>query len=362
MIALGSTEHLECIKTTPVDEDGVLCLTLAHNEAHIMTQFLGHYRSLGVNQFVIVDDHSTDRTSELLQQQNDVTIYRPKPGSSYKRDKIAWRCDLLDQLADGRWVLLPDIDEHLVYPSMDKCNIDQLIEHLENEQAEALFTVMVDMYADKPFKDHNFDGGELIDTFPYFDAPSDPTRGYRLLPPAGRFLKRFPTPPICAYGGVRDRVFYGENHSSTVLGDFLLRKFAHINRPLSPNFWQKIANAITRRLTKNRFAADPFSMTKIGLAKWQKNMKLPGGPHAISKSLKLSATTGAFLHFNFTKGAEGYKYIASRGQHVGGGMVYQRILDQMESSEFSPLFEGSTRYSGPETLIECGLIRNGFGY
>lgn len=359
MMTPDDTEHLICARPVLIDEDSVLCLALAHNEVHIILQFLEHYRSLGVTQFIIVDDHSTDGTAELLAEQEDVTIYNPKPGSSYKKDKIAWRCDLLDQMADQRWVLLPDIDEHLVFPSMEKRDIHSLISHLEKEDARALFTVMVDMYADKPLKDHVFDGGRLLDVFPFFDAPSDPTVGYRLMPPAKRFLKRFPTPPICAYGGLRDRMFYSENNSSSFIGDFLLRNFANMDRPLDPNFWQKITNSITRRVTKHRFAADPFSMTKIGMIKWEKGLKLPGGPHAVSKKLKLSHTTAVFLHFKFTNGVKGIVYVAERKQHAGDSAIYQKILAQVDLFDLSPFYEGSIRYTGPKSFIDCGMIRTG---
>ncbi len=354
-----ATEHLICEKRASSDSSGMLCLALAHNEVHILPQFLNHHRSIGVKHFVIVDDHSTDSTGKFLTKQNDVTVYKPVSGSSYKKDKVAWRCDLLDQIADQCWVLLPDIDEHFVYPFMDVCNVDSLIEQIESEGAQALFTVMVDMYADKPLKDHIFKGENLIEAFPIFDCPSNPARGYRLLPPARRFLKRYPTPPICAYGGVRDRLFFCDNQSSTFLSTWLLQKFAHFGRPLTPGFYQKIANSITRKLSIKRFGSNPFSMTKIGLVKWEKGMRLPGGPHALSRKLKLSSATGAFLHFTFTNGIDGIKYVVQRGQHAGGSVIYEKILEKIDLFELSPFCDISRRFTGPDSLIDCGLIRVG---
>ncbi len=354
-----STEHLICEKRSSPDSSGMLCFALCHNEAHILLQFLEHYRSIGVKQFIIVDDHSTDKTSEILAGQDDVTVYKPKSGSSYSKDKISWRCDLLDKIADQQWVLLPDVDEHLVYPNMENRDIQVFAGQLEAEGAHALFTVMVDMYADEPLKDHRFSGGNLKEAFPFFDSPSDPAFSYRLLPPAKRFLKRFPTPPICAYGGVRERLFFSESHSTSIIAAWLLRKFAHFNRPLNPNFFQSIENSVTRQLTKKRFGANPFSMTKIGLVKWEKGMKLPGGPHAVSRRLKLAATTGAFLHFNFTNGISGVEYVVKRGQHAGGSVIYKKILDKPDLFEMSPYCDISRRFTGPNSFIDCGLLRVG---
>jgi glycosyltransferase involved in cell wall biosynthesis len=355
----NNTEHLVCEKHGSVDSTGMFCVALSHNEAHILLQFLEHHRSIGIKNFIVVNDNSTDETAEILDKQTDVTVYKPKIGSSYKRDKIAWRCDLLDLIADQNWVLLPDIDEHFIYPNMDRCDVDCFADQIESEGAEALFTIMVDMYADKPLKEHNFDSGNLIEAFPYFDNPSDPQSGYRLLPPAKRFLKNFPTPPVCAYGGVRDRIFISKKYSFSFIHNWALHKFAHIRSSLTPKFFQKLTNSLTRRITKKHFGPEPFSMTKLGLVKWQKGMRFSGGPHAVSKKLILSQATGAFLHYKFTKGIEGIEYVAKRGQHDGDSVLYKRILNQLDLFDQSPLCEKSLRFTGAESLIDCGLVRAG---
>ena len=331
----------------------------AHNEDNIILQFLSHYRSMGVRDFIIIDDHSTDNTQNILKAQNDVTIYTPKPGSTYKEDKIAWRCDLLDSVADQSWVLLPDIDEHLIFPDMERTDIQSFANQIESYGAQALFTTMVDMYADKPLYEHKFPGGNLIDVFPYFDDPSHSSSGYRLLPPAKRFLKRFPTPPVCAYGGVRDRMFFNEVQTSSFLSNWALRTFAHLGGTLDPGFADNLKNAFARQVSKKQFGPDPLSMTKLGLLKWQKGMKFSGGPHAVSKKLNLAKSTGAFLHFKFTKGSEGIKYVANRGQHAGASVLYQKILRQIDQFDQSPFSECSIAFSGPKSLIDCQLIRDG---
>ena len=354
-----STRHLQCKKRASVSDDGILCLALAHNEIKILNQFFEHYRAIGIKNFIIVDDRSEDGTSEVLAQQDDVTIYVPKQGSTYRQDKIAWRCDLLDEVAANKWVLLADIDEHLVYPKMCEMDIGEFSQQLEQEGSEALFAVMVDMYADKPLKEHKFEGGNLHVAFPYFDCPKDPVIDYRLLPPAKRFRKRFPTPPVSAYGGARDRMFFAGQFSKIPFGDWWLRKFANFNRPLKPDLIQRLANLITRTLCKRRFGPAPLSVTKISLIKWQHGMKLPGGPHAVSKKLELSNATSVFMHFCFIDGIRGFEYVAKRGQHAGGSMIYHSILDKIDAFELSPMCLTSRRYSGPQSLIDCGLMRVG---
>ena len=56
----SSTQHLICEKISPAQDDGISCLALAHNEDNIIVQFLNHYRAMGVRNFIIIDDHSTE--------------------------------------------------------------------------------------------------------------------------------------------------------------------------------------------------------------------------------------------------------------------------------------------------------------
>ena len=56
---------LEETRTAP-DSGGMPLVALAHNEANLIAPFLAHYRAMGPVHFVIVDDHSTDGTRDLL--------------------------------------------------------------------------------------------------------------------------------------------------------------------------------------------------------------------------------------------------------------------------------------------------------
>lgn len=341
-----------------VPPDGVLCLALCHNEAHILPEFLNHYRGLGAAHFLIVDDHSTDETMAILSRQKDVSIFIPEDGSTYRQDKIDWRCALLDHFADGRWVLLPDLDEHLVFPNMES-GIDRLAKHMDAEGSEALFTVMLDMYGDISLRDHIYNSGALHRTFPYFDGPAETVGGYRLMPPARSFRARFATPQICAYGGLRERLFHQTNVKPSALQKWLIANFANMARPLEPGAVSRFTNAVCRRLTKSVFPADPLSMTKLGLMRWRKGLRLPGGPHAVSGHLKLATVTSAYLHFKFTRGVSGIAYTADRGQHAGGAVHYKNILSQQAALAPSPVTKHSVRYGSVETLIENGIIRRG---
>lgn len=331
------------------------CIALLHNEKNILPDFLEHYRSLGDVAFFIVDDRSDDGSRELLEQQPDVTLFEPREHSTYREHKREWRSELLDTYADDHWVLVPDLDEHFVFPGMETLDLGALIALLEREGAEALLTIMVDMYADKPLSGHHYEGGGLLEAFPYFDADTDPVSGYRLLPPATRFLKKYPTPPILAFGGMRDRLFFSRSSAAAGYKALLLRKFAHMKRPLNPGPLDRIMNNLTRRTTRSLFSSEPFVCSKIGLLKWGRGMRFSGGAHALTATLRVSESIAAFLHFKFTKGVAGIEYIANRGQHAGNGVYYKQILDNAEVLQRSPVCESSARFMSPESLAP--LIR-----
>ncbi len=353
------TRYLSRTQLAQTAGQGLVAISIAHNEGHILPGYLEHYRARGVAHFILIDDHSTDATASVLEGQPDVTIYKPKPGSTFGVHKSPWRCDVLDAFCDGAWAMLPDVDEHIVYPSMEERPLSDLVAHIEAEGAEVMIAIMVDMFRDAPLGEQPYDGGSLIEAYPLFDDPTDPVDGYRLLPAATRFQRKYPTPPICAYGGVRERMFYRSGRKLARWQRTLLEKYAHIGRPLDPKGWDWWTYRITRRAVKRWLGTDPFQMTKIALVKWRTGMRVPGGPHALTQSLKLSETSAAYLHFKFVGGADRFQYNSDRGQHAAGGAYYQQIMDAEQALSELPTRDSTRRYSSSRDFEDLGLIRRG---
>ncbi|MEX1663755.1 glycosyltransferase family 2 protein [Thioclava sp. 15-R06ZXC-3] len=148
----------------------VSCVTVCHNEYQIIQQFLDHYRSIGCARFIIVDDNSDDGTSEILEEQRDVILFRPSNGARFRENVGNWRQDLLDHFCDGQWVTLPDVDEFLYYKQMPS-TLPELANEMESLDNEALLAVMLDMYGDRQFYEQTYSGERpLIEEFPYFDG------------------------------------------------------------------------------------------------------------------------------------------------------------------------------------------------
>jgi Glycosyl transferase family 2 len=333
-----------------IPEGGALCLALAHNEAPRVEDFLRHHRKLGVVHFLILDDNSTDRTADMLRDQEDVTLFAPVE-SSYRTHKVAWRSEILDAHANGRWVLVPDLDELLIFPFCDRRSLASFTAHLDREGAEAVFTPMIDMYADAPLtRALYWPGDSMLAAFPYFDA-----EGYRLIPAKRKHSRQYPTPPLALYGGARERLFYnGDRRRGRPR--WAVRRFGHLKRSMTPSFWERVGNRLARIAARKKIRHPPLLMSKIGLLKWRAGMRFSGGPHAVSTELPLSQSWGALLHFKFIDFAAQIAYKAERGQHCDEGAHY-KLLQAKGEFHRSPFYDGSRRYNDWRDLRECGLIR-----
>lgn len=343
---IASVRLIRFTKTLP-SSYRLPCVALAHNEELILPEFLTHYRQLGVDHFFIVDDRSNDNSSDILASQPDVTIFIPVEGSSYARDKRYWRAELLDRFADGRWAVVPDIDEHLVFRDCENSSLHELIIELEREGAEAFHATMVDMYRDEPLVQHIHDRSTLLESFPLFDGPD---YYFRVAAPHV-FRRRFPVPHCMVVGGPLQRLFEPLPLQPESRKYARLRRSCDISGPLSGGRAFQFSAALTRlRLRRALSSVMLYNVGKLPLVKWRRGMKFSGGAHAVSAPITLSSRTGALLHFKFAAGMAGVQYIAERGQHVGESKYYKRILSQGEITSRSPIFRGSLHFQDSASL------------
>lgn len=342
--------YLHQVGPTNFDPLAVPVVALAHNEANILNDFLEHYRSLGSVTFLVVDDRSTDATPELLSNAPDVTVFRPSEGSSYKEHKALWRSELLDTFGNGRWCVVPDFDEHLVF--LGAQTLLEYIGQLDREGAAAVATLMIDMYADLPLKAHVHTSDSdipLRKRFSLFDGPD----AYVMRPVTGGITKNYPTPPIRFHGGPRHRCHHGRLLADTnILVRHLLRTYLSLDRPVSSSgsvFQRQIPGRIARH-----YFSGALNMTKLGLVHWRKGMKFNGGAHKLNKAVPMSESIAGFLHYPFTKGETGILYNSNRGQHAGLGKHYRAFLDA-DVLEQSFVSSHTKSYRAPSDLK--GLIR-----
>ncbi|MFS2324070.1 glycosyltransferase family 2 protein [Brucella sp. H1_1004] len=146
LIASNSTQ-LEFIQAAETDGSGkTVALMSVRNEMDRLSACLEYHRYLGIEEFCIVDNGSTDGSFEFLKAQRDVNLYRTN--ESYKKSYygITWINALFHKHAKGRWALFIDADEFL-YLSREEYKIDQYVDFLSEHGQSYLYAPMIDLYS-----------------------------------------------------------------------------------------------------------------------------------------------------------------------------------------------------------------------
>lgn len=155
-----SQSHLELVKASSHDT-GLTLFSSVRNEAEILPAFLDHYRRLGVERFVMIDNASDDSTTQLLEAQPDVHLFFTRQSYGQAISGAIWKNALAAQMSRNQWALFVDADELLVYEDYDTVRLPDLIGHLRNAKLSRLFAPMIDVYE--------------IDGRLYFDAAPEET-------------------------------------------------------------------------------------------------------------------------------------------------------------------------------------------
>ncbi|TYC61967.1 glycosyltransferase family 2 protein [Rhodobacterales bacterium] len=337
-----------------VEEGAITAVVLAYNEALRFPYFLDHYRSLGVSNFIVVDNNSDDGSEELLRAASDVLVLRT--GKPYREYKSKWRHLICDQYLNGRWAIFPDVDELFIYPGWPEVKIDALVAYLDRYGYECMFTTMIDMYPAGPIQDLKYKpGASFIEACPYFDGS-----GYRHVPLKGAGGREFNTPKRHVFGGARERLFHHSSKRKPNMLDALLLGALFRLRSKAPS--SRLGRYVDRRLFKlvkdGLPGVDPL-MSKVPLVKWRRGLTFSGGVHNITQEISMAPDWGALLHFKYLDDFSAKVTEAlERGQHAVSSRFYKdyepHLAKIMSAGAFS---ECSKRFVGPEVLLECGLMR-----
>ncbi|MCX2724542.1 glycosyltransferase family 2 protein [Roseibium salinum] len=337
-----------------VEEGSVTAVVLAYNEALRFPYFLDHYRSLGISNFIVVDNNSDDGTDALLEAASDVLVLRT--GKPYREHKSNWRQLICDRYLNGKWVIFPDVDELFVYPRWPEVKIHELTAYLDHYGYECMFSTMVDMYPNGPIQDLKYQAGDsFLETCPYFDGS-----GYRHVPLKGAGGREFNTPKRHVFGGARERLFHHRSKRKPHILDAILLSTVFRLQSKAPN--SPLGRYFDRRLFKlikdGLPGVDPL-MSKVPLIKWRSGLTFSGGVHNIAQEIKMAPDWGALLHFKYLddfsiKVTEALE----RGQHAVGSRFYKDYESHLATvMNVGAMSKSSIKFTGPQVLLECGLMR-----
>nr|WP_085805048.1 glycosyltransferase family 2 protein [Roseovarius albus] len=143
-----------------VQPEDILLFATVRNEAVRLPYFLDHYRKLGVGHFVIIENDSTDGTRALLEQQQDVSLWRTSHSYRLSRFGMDWLTYLQMKYAHKHWCLTVDADEILIYPHHDTRPLPALVNWLEGHGRQSFGTLMLDMYPKGRLSEHLYEAGD----------------------------------------------------------------------------------------------------------------------------------------------------------------------------------------------------------
>ncbi len=138
----------------------VAVVACMRNEMFMLPHFLDHYRRLGVGAFLIADNLSDDGTREYLAAQSDVALFSVDTDYRLSHYGVAWQQALLAAFRIGKWSIVADADELLVWQEPQRETLPGLLARPEFTRAEAVRLFMLDMYPKGSLADATFAGGD----------------------------------------------------------------------------------------------------------------------------------------------------------------------------------------------------------
>jgi len=302
LVHLGGPIHIH--------RDHIIAVIKERNEALRLAYLLTYYRHIGVDRFLVIDNGSTDGSREMLLGQPDTSVFGTEDSYAACGFGMDWVNTLLDHFCEGHWILAPDADECLVWPGCESQTLRDLTQWMDGIGAEALFTMMLEMYSDRAFGTIGYAAGESFLAYaPFFDR-----LGYVLAP-----FEAFPFPKWRIRGGIRRRMF----------------------RDL-PNF-----------------DGDLPTISKLPLVRWRRGQAFASSTHFVREPVRLAPMRGALLHFKMLDDLyENCRIEAVREQRFNKSAGVKLLAASIERNSHRSFYDPSIslRYTDTNQLVMLGLM------
>ncbi len=301
-------------RTQTIRPRAILAFSTVRNEAIRLPFFLDHYRKLGVNHFLIVDNDSTDCTRDYLAQQPDVSLWRTPNSYRLSRFGVDWLTWLQMRHGHDHWCLTVDADEILIYPFHDTRPLPALTGWLDEQDQLSFGALMLDMYPKGRLSAQTYTAGDdPCQSLQWFDAGNYMIQKHKKLE------------NLWIQGGPRARQFFGKKpRRAPTMGKVPLikwnRRYAYVSSAHA---------ALPRRLNHVYDEA--------------------GGEFASGILLHTK-----FLHMITEKSAEEKQ----RREHFENSSLYDAYYDSL-TGDPDLWCDRSTRYRGWRHLEALGLMSRG---
>ncbi|MBU2962266.1 glycosyltransferase family 2 protein [Citreicella sp. C3M06] len=318
------------------DRPGLSLVSVLRNESYLLPAFLEHYRALGVDRFVLLDDRSDDGSATFLAEQPDVMLLQssrrygdsvpeserpPTVRSNDYRQIHLWRSALANRFCDGRWMMQCDIDEFACLPPGRR--LPDLCALLDQRGEAGAWGGMIDLYP-----------AHVSDLAPGAPGADDPRGATWYFDGTRHFSLRDGGPPRHRYEGARSR---------------LNRSLIDGQEPLSLRARLKLKWLGARKSPSGRFV-------KPLLQKWQRGTWYLSS-HEISRPLSAHILI-PLLHYRYTPAL--YAKVAwaiTDGGYSKGNSDYHtidKLLEAMARKQAGFLGPNSRKLTGYADLKATG--------
>lgn len=303
-----------CNLTKVIKPNDILLFSTIRNEEIRLPFFLKYYRNLGVNHFILVDNHSSDGSLALLKGQPDVSIWQTEHSYKTSHFGVDWLNCLQSRYGHGHWTLVVDPDEFFIYPFCDNRPLRALTDWLDANETRSFGAMLLDMYPKGPILDQTYHAGQdPLEIAGWFDP------GNYTIEPNTRFRN------LWIQGGPRARMFFAK--------------------------------------TPRRAPA----LNKIPLVKWHRaytyisstHMLLPRGLNVVYDTTGGERLSGLLLHTKFLNTFH-IKVLeeVSRQTHYAKSLEYQTYAHALRHNP-DLWCEWSEKFTGWQQLETLGLMSKG---
>ena len=131
------------------DKADPILVVVVRDDLLRMQLLFDHYRRIGVHQFIVMDNCSTDGTLEYAMGQSDTRVYQVRT-KYFTTAKEGWVEYAMRRVGVNRWFLVVDSDEMLDYPGSEGHPVQELIAEQLKLGNTRLNGYMLDMLSDQP--------------------------------------------------------------------------------------------------------------------------------------------------------------------------------------------------------------------
>ncbi len=186
-------------RTQKITPGAILAFTTLRNEISRLPWFFHHYRTLGVDHFLMVDNGSDDGSVPYLLKQPDVSLWRTTASYRASRFGLDWLTWLQWKFGHDHWTLMVDADELLIYAHLNTHTLRDLTAWLDARGQATFGAMMLDLYPKGRLGAQSY------------DPHSDPTDCLNWFDPGPyRAQRQRPMGNLWVQGGVRERVFFAD--------------------------------------------------------------------------------------------------------------------------------------------------------